>query len=69
MRTTNGINSSYLFFFWFFSYDIKKEKAKLTHWFLLFVPIPAIVPLHTVWFIYLYILDRKDKDRTELFVL
>ena len=51
MRTTNEINFSYLFFFWFFSYDIKKEKVNLPV--LSFVPISAIVPLHTIRFFFI----------------
>ena len=69
MKTTNGANFYKIFLlilFWFFSYDIKKEKTKLTHWFhCLF----QFVQLFHFTQPDLYILDREDKDRTEPFVL
>ena len=55
-----------VFLFWFFPYDIKKEKTKLTYWFHhLF---QSLQLFHFTQY-YLYLLDREDKDRTELFVL
>ena len=71
MRTSNGANfyknsNSISILFWFFSYDIKKEKTKLTH---LFRHLFQFLQLFNSTQFYLYILDREDKDRTELFVL
>ena len=43
---------------------LEKRKTKLTHWFCSFVSVPAAVPLHY----FIRILDRENKNRTELFV-
>ena len=54
-------NRLYIYFYpEFIAHMILKDKTKLTHWFLSFVPIPVIVLLYTFRFIYLYILDRMD---------
>ena len=71
MRTTNGANftknsNSISILFWLFSYDIKKEKTKLTHQ---FCHLFQFLQLFCFTQFYLYVLDREDKDRTKLFVL
>ena len=69
MRTTNGANFLQKKFlsilFWFFSYDIRKEKTKLTSFIICSNSCNCPTSHHLV---YLYILDREDKDRIELFV-
>ena len=71
MRTTNGANfykkNLYLFYSGFSHMILRKIKLNLLSGFVICSNSCNCSASHNL--VYLYILDRVDKDRTELFIL